>query len=450
MPDNPIPFHRPLLDDDDIAQVTKCLRSGWLTTGQRTMEFEKNFAEYIGSRHAIAVNSCTAAMHLALAALGVGPGNEVITSPYTFVATCEAIQYLGARPVFVDIDPVTMNLNPDLLAGALTERTRAIVPVHLAGHPADMAKILAFAAAHHLKVMDDAAHALEASVQLSVNSNQYPVGGNQRAARGDWMQNTDNWSLTTDHSSLITDNRSLITGKIGTLGDATCFSFYATKNLTTGEGGMVTCADDDLAARIRRLSLHGLSRDAWKRYTAAGSWYYEVIEQGYKYNLTDIAAALGLSQLTKVEAMWRRRAEIAARYNAAFADVPELLIPGVKPGIRHAWHLYILRLQLESLAVNRNEFFEEMRRHGVSCSVHFIPLHLMPHYHQAYGHRRGDFPEAERQFERAISLPLYPALTDTEVERVIATVRQVIAAHRRQSSTTPARKSHEFHKTAFV
>jgi dTDP-4-amino-4,6-dideoxygalactose transaminase len=238
--------------------------------------------------------------------------------------------------------------------------------------------------------------------------------------------------------------------KIGVIGDATCFSFYATKNLTTGEGGMVTCADDDLAAHLRRLSLHGLSRDAWKRYTAAGSWYYEVLEQGYKYNLTDIAAALGLAQLTKVEAMWQRRAEIAARYNAAFAEMPELEIPTVKPGIRHAWHLYILRLHLEQLTINRNDFFEELRRHGISCSVHFIPLHLMPYYHQAYGHRRGDFPEAERQFERVLSLPLYPALTDTEVERIIATVRQVIAAHRRQLWASPVRKSHELRETAFV
>jgi dTDP-4-amino-4,6-dideoxygalactose transaminase len=384
------------------------------------MEFEKAFAVYIGARHAVAVNSCTAAMHLALAALGVGPGSEVITSPYTFVATCEAIQYLGARPVFVDIDPATLNLNPDLLTGALTERTRAIVPVHLAGHPADMAKILAFAAAHHLKVMDDAAHALEATIAKA----------NSASAEKSAIQNPN--------------------AKIGTLGDATCFSFYATKNLTTGEGGMVTCADDDLASHIRRLSLHGLSRDAWKRYTAAGSWYYEVLEQGYKYNLTDIAAALGLAQLKKVESMWQRRAEIAARYNAAFAEMPELEVPAVKSGIRHAWHLYILRLHLKLLTIQRNDFFEELRRHGISCSVHFIPLHLMPYYEQVYGHRRGDFPETERQFERVISLPLYPALTDTEVERIIATVRQVIAAHRRQFWASPVRKSHDRRETASV
>ncbi len=292
-----IPFHRPLIDDDDIAQVTECLRSGWLTTGQRALEFEKKFAEYIGARHAIAVNSCTAAMHLALAALRVGPGDEVITSPYTFVATCEAIQYLGAKPVFVDIESATLSLNPNLLAGALTERTRAIVPVHIAGHPADMAKILAFAAAHHLKVMDDAAHALEATIddvgfQLSDFESRNIDGRNR------------NETLDADefNQSQIENQKS----KIGTLGHATCFSFYATKNLTTGEGGMITCADDDLAAHIRRLSLHGLSRDAWKRYTTAGSWYYEVLEQGYKYNLTDIAAAMGLATTQALRSDCRR------------------------------------------------------------------------------------------------------------------------------------------------
>lgn len=394
-----IPFHRPLIGEEEIASVTECLRSGWLTTGQRAVEFEKKFAEYIGAPHAIAVNSCTAAMHLALAALGIKRGDEVITTPYTFVATCEAIQYLGAKPVFVDIDPLTLNMNTDLLPQALTERTRAIVPVHLAGHPVDMPAIMAFARAHDLKVMEDAAHALEAEIKINDVENGRSHFGK---------------------------------GKIGKIGDATCFSFYATKNLTTGEGGMVTCADADLAAHIRRLSLHGLSRDAWKRYTSTGSWYYEVLEQGYKYNLTDIAAALGLAQLPKVQAMWQRRAEIVARYNAAFADMPELEIPTVKPGMQHAWHLYILRLQLYRLTIDRNEFVEELYRRGINCSVHFIPLHLMPHYHKTYGLHPGDFPIAERQYVRVLSLPLYPALTDEEVKRIITTVQQVITAHARQ------------------
>lgn len=394
-----IPFHRPLIGEEEIARVAECLRSGWLTTGQRTVEFEKKFAEYIGAPHAIAVNSCTAAMHLALAALGIKRGDEVITSPYTFVATCEAIQYLGAKPVFVDIDPLTLNLNPDLLPQALSERTRAIVPVHFAGHPADMPLIMALAQAYDLKVMEDAAHALEAEIKWGVAENgDNPLGK----------------------------------GKIGKIGDATCFSFYATKNLTTGEGGMVTCANADLAAHIRRLSLHGLSRDAWKRYASTGSWYYEVLEQGYKYNLTDIAAALGLAQLSKVKAMWQRRAEIVARYNAAFADMPELETPTVKPGMCHAWHLYTLRLHLYRLTLDRNEFLDELYRRGINCSVHFIPLHMMPHYHKAYGLHPGDFPVAEREYCRVLSLPLYPALGDEEVKRIITTVQQIIAAHARQ------------------
>jgi dTDP-4-amino-4,6-dideoxygalactose transaminase len=407
----PIPFHRPLIGDDEIAAVTSCLRSGWLTSGPKVREFEEKFAQYIGAPQAIAVNSCTAAMHLALAALGIGPGDEVITSPYTFVATCEAIQYLGAKPVFVDIDARTLNLDPQLLSRALSERTRMILPVHIAGHPADLPEVMAFAKKHGLKVVEDAAHALESGIQCSAISDQYSDG-----------------------------HRHLTSGKIGTIGDATCFSFYATKNVTTGEGGMVTCQDPELAAHVRQLSLHGLSHDAWKRYTAMGTWYYEVVAQGYKYNLTDIAAALGLAQLAKVDAMWQRRAEIAGRYNAAFGDMPELEIPAVKPGNRHAWHLYILRLNPEKLSITRNAFFDELRRRGICCSVHFIPLHLMPYYRQTYGCNRGDFPEAERQFERVISLPFYPALTDTEVERIIAAVKQVIAEHARQPRVSYARR----------
>ncbi|MGH7494860.1 MAG: DegT/DnrJ/EryC1/StrS family aminotransferase [bacterium] len=393
-----IPFHRPLIDQSDIDNVLACLQSGWLTTGSRANAFEEKFAAYIGAPHAVAVNSCTAAMHLALAALGIQAGDEVITSPMTFVATCEAIQYLGARPAFIDVEPDTLNLDPARLPAALSERTRALVPVHMAGHPADLPALLEFAERHNLKVMEDAAHAVEAAIMPAyANGALHPRG----------------------------------IGKIGSISAATCFSFYATKNVTTAEGGMVTCADEALAAHMRRLSLHGLSRDAWKRYTASGSWYYEVIEQGYKNNLTDLAAALGLSQLAKTEAMWQRRAEIAARYHAAFAELPELEIPTARKHVRHAWHLYILKLHLNKLVCDRNQFFEALRARGICCSVHFIPLHLMPFYREQYGYQRGDFPEAERQFERIVSLPLYPALTDAEVDRVIASVQEVVYEHRR-------------------
>lgn len=404
MNDQIVPFHRPLVEETDIEAVVACLRSGWLTTGPRVKEFEEKFAAYVGAPHAIAANSCTAAMHLALAALGLQPGEEVITSPITFVATCEAIQYVGARPVFVDVDPQTLNLNPDHLAAALTARTRAIMPVHIAGQPADMPRIMAFARRHDLKVVEDAAHATEAAIAAPANGH------------------------------------ALGTGRIGTISEATCFSFYATKNLTTAEGGMITCSDPELAQRIRRLALHGLSHDAWKRYTVSGSWYYQVIEQGYKYNLTDLAASLGLTQLAKIETMWQRRAAIAARYNQAFAEMPELEVPAVPGDAKHAWHLYILRLRLDQLNINRNQFFDALREAGILCSVHFIPLHLMPYYRQKYHYREGDFPEAERQFKRIISLPLYPAMTDAQVERVIAAVQQVIVRSSLVSKTFIAEK----------
>jgi dTDP-4-amino-4,6-dideoxygalactose transaminase len=288
-----------------------------------------------------------------------------------------------------------------------------------------MSKVMAFARKHRLKVVEDAAHALEAWIREGERLQE-----GERKGGGEQERENQEYELTDARAKQrATSNKQPATSnqKIGTIGDATCFSFYATKNLTTGEGGMVTCGDAELAAHIRRLSLHGLSHDAWKRYTAAGSWYYEVVERGYKYNLTDIAAALGLAQLAKVEKMWQRRAEIAACYNAVFGEMPELEIPTVNPGIHHAWHLYILRLHLEKLTINRNAFFDELRKRGICCSVHFIPLHLMPYYRKTYGYRPGDFPEAEQQFERVISLPLFPALTDAEVERIIVAVRQVVA-----------------------
>lgn len=380
-----VPFHRPSIDEQDIAAVVACLRSGWLTTGPRVAEFEAEFARYIGVPHAIAVNSCTAAMHLTLAALGIGPGDEVITTPYTFVATCEAIEYVGARPVFVDVDPVTGNIDLMRIEAAVTPRTRALMPVHLAGYPCDMASLEEFARRHRLFLIDDAAHALESE---------------------------------------------LPEGKIGRFGDATCFSFYATKNITTGEGGMVTCKDADLANAIRRLSLHGLSRDAWKRYSDTGSWYYEVIDRGYKYNLPDMAAALGLSQLRKAEEMWRRRRAIVLQYQQAFSELPQVRIPPSPAEGKHAWHLYLLRLCPDRLRIDRNQFIERLRQRGVHCSVHFIPLHLMPYYQKTYGLRKGDFPNAETLYQRVVSLPLFPSMTDEEVQFVIDNVKEVCEEER--------------------
>lgn len=380
-PADSVPFHRPDLGEPEIAAVVECLRSGWLTTGPRCREFEEQFAAYVGARYAVAVNSCTAGLHLALEALGIRAGDAVLVPTLTFTATAEVVQYLGARPVLVDVDLVTLNLDVEdaerRLRGS-AEPVRAILPVHFGGLPCEMDAITAFARRYGLAVVEDAAHALPASYR----------------------------------------GRS-----VGTLGAAASFSFYATKNLTTGEGGMVTTEDPDVAERVRCMSLHGISRDAWKRYTAEGSWYYEVIAAGYKYNLTDIAAALGLVQLSRCEAMWRRRAAIAAEYSRNFAAVEELRVPYPGgPHVQHAWHLYPLRLRLDRLRLNRAEFIEALRAQGIGASVHFIPLHLQPHYRDRFGYGPEDFPTAAAVYPELVSLPLYSAMTDAEVERVVTAV----------------------------
>jgi len=382
-----IPFNRPSITEREIAEVTAALKSGWITTGPRTRRFEEEFAAYCGARHAVAVNSCTAAMHLALSAIGLQPDDEVITTPYTFAASSEVVLYHGAKPVFVDIDPATFNLDPELIEASITERTRAILPVHIAGHPVEMDPLMAIADRYGLKVIEDAAHAVETHYR---------------------------------------DRR------IGTLGDATAFSFYATKNLTTGEGGMLATDDDEIAETARVLSLHGMSRDAWKRYDTGGSWYYEIIAQGYKYNMTDIQAALGLAQLARLEEMRERRLEIVAAFNGAFGELGELVLPPAAAGHRHAWHLYLLRLRPELLTIDRNRFIELLQESGISPSVHFIPLHLMPLYQRDWGYQAGDFPRAEAAYANEITLPLYPDLTGPEVDYIIQTVVGTVTQNRKQ------------------
>lgn len=322
-----LPFALPDVDDAELKQIKEALDSGWITTGPKTHQFEAEFAAAVGAKHAIAVNSCTAAMHLALEAIGLGRGDEVITTPYTFAATAEVIRYFDARPVLVDIDSRCLNMDPSLLAVAITPRTRAIIPVHVAGQPADLDEIHAVAQRHGLPVIEDAAHA-------------FPTRYKGRM--------------------------------IGSLSEFTCFSFYATKTLTTGEGGMICTENDAWAERCRIMALHGISKDAWKRYTAEGSWYYEIVAPGYKYNMTDIAAAMGLAQLRKAHRMWQRRRDIAARFNQAFAGLPQLQIPHDRADCQHAWHLYMLRLNLEELRIGRAEFIEELKRRHIGVSVHFI------------------------------------------------------------------------------
>ncbi len=378
-----IPFHTPSVGEEEIEAVTRTIRSGWLTTGKACIEFEDRFSSYIGAEHAITVNSCTAGLHLILAALGIGSGDEVITSPYTFVATTETIIQVGAKVVFADIEPSTLNLDPDAVEAAITPKARAIVVVHMAGYPCDMPRFLAMGEKHGIPVIDDAAHSLPTRI----------------------------------------DGR-----LIGSTATASAFSFYATKNLTTGEGGMVTTADADLAEKIRVLRLHGISGDAWKRYTKGGRWYYEVVDNGYKYNLTDMQAAMGLVQLAKLDELDRRRCELAARYREALAGTPVILQPADDHRIKSAHHLFIVRLDPDQTDRTRDEVIEGLHAEGIQASVHFIPVHLHPCYRKM-GYKRGMYPHAEAAFDQALSLPLYPAMPDESVQRLLAITRTLVGGH---------------------
>jgi dTDP-4-amino-4,6-dideoxygalactose transaminase len=377
-----LPFSPPTLGDEEIQEVVDTLRSQWITTGPKTRRFEAAFAEHIGAPAALALNSCTAGLHVALATLGIGPGDEVITTPMTFCASANVIEHVGARPVLVDIDPETLQIAPEGIRAAVTPRTRAILPVHYTGHPCDMDAIGAIAKEHGLAVVEDAAHALPAA-----------VGGRT----------------------------------IGTISDFTAFSFYATKNLSTAEGGMLTARDPELLDRARMVSLHGMSRDAYKRYDKGGSWFYEVVLPGFKYNMTDIQAAIGLKQLEKLERFQKRRRELVERYHAAFAGHPALQTPPEQAGVEHAWHLYVLRLNPAALTIGRDRFIEELTARNIGTSVHFIPVHMHPYYREKYGYRPEDFPVARDTFERAISLPLHPGLTDAESDDVTGAVLDVAA-----------------------
>lgn len=378
-----IPFHRADLGEEEVNAVSEVIRSGWLTMGPKTFEFERRFADYIGASHAIAVSSCTAALHLALEAVGVRRDDEVLVPTTTFTATAEVVIYLGARPVFVDVDPQTLNIDPAAMERKITSRTKAIIPVHFGGTPCDMAEIFEIAAQHKLHVIEDAAHALPAAYKGR---------------------------------------------RIGTISELTAFSFYATKTLTTGEGGMITTENEEYAHRLQVMRLHGIARDAWKRYSAEGSWFYEVLEAGFKYNLTDLQAALGVVQLAKCDAMNRAREQVAQRYTSAFQSLGALEVPVTPSDRTTSWHLYVLRLHLDRLRIDRNKFIQELADRGVSASVHFIPLHLQPVYQRDYQYKLGDMPVAEREYQRSLSLPIYPAMHREEVEQVIWAVSDVVSA----------------------
>jgi dTDP-4-amino-4,6-dideoxygalactose transaminase len=375
-----IPFAPPALGDDEIGEVIATLESRWLTTGPRVASFERAFAHYVNTPHAIALNSCTAALHLSLLAAQIGEGDEVVTTPLTFCATANTIVHTRAVPVFADVDACTGNLDPSAAAAAVTPRTRAIIPVHYAGRPVDVVAFRAVADRHSLTLIEDAAHCVEGVA----------------ASR-----------------------------KIGSTADFTCFSFYATKNLTTGEGGMVTTADRGAAAFIRTASLHGLSRDAWKRYAPGGSAHYDVVMPGFKYNMMDLQAAIGLHQLARIESMYARRSAIWSRYDAALGGLPLRLPAPVPAGDRHARHLYTVLVD-QSAGISRDRLQERLTERGISTSIHFRALHLHPYYQERFGFTRGMFPVAETLSDTTLSLPLSAAMTDDSVDRVIEALHDVL------------------------
>ncbi len=383
--DQKVPFHKPHITDDEVSEVIDAIRSNWLTMGPKTIKFEKQFRDYVGSGNAVSMNSCTACLHLALKAIGLKEGDEVIVPAMTFTATAEVVTYLKARPVLADIDDETFNIDEAEIERKITPKTKAVIPVHFAGQPCDMDEINDIARSHNLYVIEDAAHAFPALYKYRT---------------------------------------------IGSYGDITCFSFYATKTLSTGEGGMATTDNDEFAEKMRILRLHGISKDAWKRYSAEGSWYYEVTDAGFKYNMTDIQASLGLAQLRKSDWMWKRREEIAMKYNEAFKSCEELVTPHVKCDRDSAWHLYVLKLNLEMLSIGRNRFIEELKDRGVGTSVHFIPLYRHPYYSTTFGYEPKDFPKCELIYERVLSLPIYPAMTHDNTNTVIESVHDVVKKFR--------------------
>ncbi len=379
-----IPFHKPYITEDEIAAVSEVLRNGWLTMGKKTLEFEDRFREYLSVGHAVAVNSATAALHLSLRLIGLKEGDEVIVPADTFVATAEVVRYFRAVPVMVDIERDTHLIDASLIEEKITKRTRAIIPVHYAGQPCDMDAVMDIARRHNLIIIEDAAHSLPA-----------------------WYREK----------------------KIGTIGDITCFSFYATKTLATGEGGMIVTGNAEWAQKASILRLHGIGRDAWKRYSSEGTWMYDVEDIGYKYNTTDICSAIGIEQLKKLEWMWRERSDIARKYSLAFLDAEELIPYTVKSDRVCGWHLYPLKLNIEALSINRSSFIEELKKRGIGTSVHFIPLYRFTYY-KNMGYGAAEFPESEWVFDREISLPIFPGMKD-ETDQVIGNVLDIARKYRR-------------------
>ncbi len=379
-------FHKPFISEEEIEEMVDTLRSGWLSMGPKTIKFEEEFNKYIGSKKSVAVSSWTAAGHLTLEAFGIEKGDEVIVPTMTFPATAEIVCYFGATPVIVDVDKDTLNISLEEIEKAITPKTKAIIPVHYGGQPCDLDEIQEIAKIHNLKVLEDAAHSLPATYKGK---------------------------------------------KIGTISDVTCFSFYATKTLSTGEGGMICTNDQEIAERCAIMRLHGINRDAWKRYSESGSWYYEVVAPGYKYNFTDLQASLGLPQLKKVDMMWEWRKKIALRYLEGFKDFDLLTLPFIKDDRESSWHLFPVRLNLDMLTKNRAQIIDELKKHNIGVGVHFMPVHQHLYYSETFKLDDKNYPVASATFPRLMSLPIYPGMNDNSVEKVIYTVREILNQHRR-------------------
>lgn len=384
MRDTYLIFGNPLIENEEIEEVVATMRSAWLGTGPKVAKFEEMFREYIGSKYAVAVNSCTAGLHLSLIAAGIGPGDQVITTPMTFAATGNAILHTGASPVFVDVNRATMNIDPKEIEKKITERTKALFPVHFAGRPCNMDAIEELARKYDLLVISDAAHAIE----------------------------------TEYHGT-----------KVGNIGAMASFSFYSTKNIVTGEGGMVTTNDERYANTIKAYALHGMTKDAWKRFSDDGYQHYQIVYPGYKYNMMDLQAAIGIHQLKRIEQYSRRRLEIWRHYNDAFKDLPVSLPAPFEPNTRHSLHLYTLLLDIDHVAITRDQFMYELHKRKIGTGVHYVSLHLQPYYQKRFGYGRDDFPNATFISERTVSIPLSAKLTDQDVEDVVVAVREVLMAH---------------------